>query len=150
MNVRQRLMEYFQDENVVQPTSDLIALHKQGQLCRSRLDRFGRALAAEMNGEFQPGPLKSLTRCFEKVAMKYDGDATRLHDIARGAIRVDDVAQVFAADRILNPTRLSPFLSKMADLGYYVRDFENKFESPSKAGFRSIDVKLQVPLSHGS
>lgn len=135
---------------VEQPTASPDALINQSFQARSGLVKFSSALANEIDSIFDLAAPKTLQRFFEKAAKKYDGNCARVLDLTRGSIPVDSVEQIEAVDRILDPQKNSEFLANWAKKGYFVREYENFFAAPTRAGLRGIVIKLEVPFSNGN
>ena len=138
-----------------QKTASLKALMSQAEQARSGMHIFGGALAREIGGEFNLAANKSLKRATQKVDNKYNGDASRITDLVRGRIFVDDVESIIKCRDVLNPRKGSKsFLKKWAEIcadgdGYFIQDFDDKHLDPTKFGWRDISVRVRVPLGKG-
>ncbi|MFR9777396.1 toxin glutamine deamidase domain-containing protein [Micromonospora sp. MS34] len=102
------------------------------------VDALGHRLAeASRSAEYRPRPgPKERTRAEDKVA-QYDGDASRLKDLAAGSIsyrRLDDLYAALAALR--------------ADPGVWIAKFEDRFLAPEKGGYRDVQIMLRTSSGH--
>ncbi|MCQ2914000.1 MAG: hypothetical protein MJ247_02265 [Alphaproteobacteria bacterium] len=103
---------------------------------KPELDAFCENVIKEVPGvTYTAAPLKGRARAFEKLNHKYDGDPSRLQDLARGRIVCDTLEQIDAVTGILD---------KRADT---VRKVD-RMDEPNKDGYR--DVKYVVAVSSGA
>jgi hypothetical protein len=151
LNVKSRIKEAFYSPDLLQGTADLDALYRQSQKANSNLQKFAAALAAEIGGgaEVVVVPNKDFAVAARKAQDEFGGDVRRLTDLSRICIKVDTVEQIRAAERLFDPERLSPFIREQGRKGYLVRKFSDLFVSPAPSGYRAINAKIEVPLSHG-
>jgi hypothetical protein len=77
-----------------QPTADLDLLYRDAAAARTELEDLARSVASSHSGEAMVPPLKGRARAEEKIAADYDGDASRLTDLARGSIVFDRFDQL--------------------------------------------------------
>jgi hypothetical protein len=93
-----------------------------------------------------PGPmvvlagLKGKKRAVEKVMSKFGGDYSRLTDVVRGSIVVDDVSQL---DRVMGEIR-----QQAQKQGWRVSEVENRFKNPTAAGYRDMALRVTAPNGH--
>lgn len=82
-----------------------------------------------------PG-LKGVESATRKLKTEYDGDATRLKDLAR---------ITFKADR---PEALITTLTHLQDIpGWKMASCKNKYASPTPLGYRDLNTCFRVPIS---
>ncbi|PZP55098.1 MAG: hypothetical protein DI586_07925 [Micavibrio aeruginosavorus] len=157
MSVTRLIVETAKDYR--QRSTSLDALIGKAEQARSGMNIFGMALAREIGGEFNLAANKDYKRAKQKVDNKYNGDASRLTDLVRGRIFVDDVESIIRAREILNPKADNvvfkghrSFLADWATVcangnGYFVQDFDDKHAQPTEFGWRDISVRVRVPLA---
>lgn len=80
-------------------------------------------------------PMKGEDRAKEKVENDYRGDWSRLKDIVRATIAVDNFRQ------------MGEFLKKMQESGVKIEKVKNRFMNPTKEGMR--DILMNVRFSNG-
>jgi hypothetical protein len=91
-------------------------------------------LAAETGGHagFRPGP-KSEGRAMDKINTNYDGDASRLVDLAGAMIQFERVQDAYAA------------LARIAEHpDLEVVDFDDRFANPAPAGYRDLQMSVRI------
>ena len=64
----------------------LDAMYSAGPAAKAEIDTLAREIAMKNNARVAEAPLKSRARAAEKAEIDYDGDATRVNDIARNTI----------------------------------------------------------------
>lgn len=104
---------------------------------------FGQAL--DKSGKNSPlpfllvAPLKGMERASEKVAAKYKGDWARLTDVVRGTVSVPKARQV--------RTVVSALRSGLRAHGWSIepKSLEDKYASPTPAGYRDVAMLLRAP-----
>ncbi|WP_329053532.1 toxin glutamine deamidase domain-containing protein [Amycolatopsis sp. NBC_01488] len=109
--------------------------HRYEEAARAQavLERTLPPLAEATNGNpgFRPGP-KSLGRAMDKIA-GYDGDASRLIDLAGAMIQFERVQDAYAA---LERVAAHPELD--------IVKFEDRFANPAEAGYRDLQMSVRV------
>lgn len=91
-------------------------------------------LAEDTGGHagFRPGP-KSEGRAMDKINTNYDGDASRLVDLAGAMIQFDRVQDAYAA------------LARIADHpDLEIVDFDDRFANPAPAGYRDLQMSVRI------
>ncbi|MGW4521284.1 toxin glutamine deamidase domain-containing protein [Amycolatopsis sp. NPDC004378] len=91
-------------------------------------------LAEETGGHagFRPGP-KSEGRAMDKINTNYDGDASRLVDLAGAMIQFERVQDAYAA------------LARIANHpGLEIVDFDDRFAHPAPAGYRDLQMSVRI------
>jgi hypothetical protein len=74
------------DEGTEKDLDDMLA---KAPLAKNEIDTLGRAIAAKIPGaSLVSAPIKSRSRALEKIRKDYDGDASRIGDLARNTIVV--------------------------------------------------------------
>ncbi|WP_244885501.1 toxin glutamine deamidase domain-containing protein [Amycolatopsis vancoresmycina] len=91
-------------------------------------------LAEETGGHagFRPGP-KSEGRAMDKINTNYNGDASRLVDLAGAMIQFERVQDAYAA------------LARIAEHpGLEIVDFDDRFANPAPAGYRDLQMSVRI------
>jgi hypothetical protein len=91
-------------------------------------------LAEETGGHagFRPGP-KSEGRAMDKINTNYDGDASRLVDLAGAMIQFERVQDAYAA------------LARIAEHpDLEIVDFDDRFANPAPAGYRDLQMSVRI------
>ena len=116
-----------QMDALLQPVLDKAAEAKPGY------DALITQLGAEIGAlDVKLAPVKSIVRGSEKLWIKYKGDTSRMLDLVRGTLIVSDKAAAYAALEMLGQ-RVE--LLKVDD----------RFASPTEAGYMDIAVTLKLP-----
>jgi hypothetical protein len=124
---------------------------KNAGLARSPLQKFSYALCNESSitpeDSVVMGNTKSVERIIEKAIARYDGDVSKVPDVARDMVLVDSMDQVHA---ILNTTSRNYFRNTWMDKGVTINSIEDKFTKPHPVtGWRGIVVQLEIDLGKG-
>jgi hypothetical protein len=124
---------------------------KNAGLARSPLQKFSYALCNESSitpeDSVVMGDTKSLERIIEKAIARYNGDVSKVPDVARDMVLVDSMDQVHA---ILNTTSRNYFRNTWMDKGVTINSIEDKFSKPHPVtGWRGIVVQLEIDLGKG-
>ncbi|MEV6827540.1 toxin glutamine deamidase domain-containing protein [Amycolatopsis sp. NPDC051102] len=99
-----------------------------------RLKEILPPLAEETGGHagFRPGP-KSEGRAMDKINTNYDGDASRLVDLAGAMIQFERVQDAYAA------------LARIAEHpDLEIVDFDDRFANPAPAGYRDLQMSVRI------
>ncbi|MFJ8577095.1 toxin glutamine deamidase domain-containing protein [Micromonospora sp. NPDC093277] len=113
-------------------------LYAAAVLAQVEVDALGRGLAETSHGaEYwpRPGP-KDRKRAEDKVA-KYDGQASRLLDLAAGRVsyrRLDDLYDGLA--------------TLQGDKQVQIVKFEDRFCAPQRSGYRDVQMMLRTSTGH--
>ena len=123
------------DEALKQSSNDLEKLYQQAAIAQPYLSLTTQELARELGGEaLIPPTLKTRERSLEKIATDYDGDASRITDLARSSIIFETEAEVLKALSVLQ---------QRTD----VLRFKNRFASPID-GYRDVLLNVLTPNGH--
>jgi hypothetical protein len=118
-----------------QRTNNLDQLYNEASVAQSDLNDLTRAVASNHGGEpVIPPTLKGRARAQEKIAAEYDGDASRIVDLARSSIEFKNFRELEAA------------LRDIASSAKVVR-MKDRFAKPLPSGYR--DVLLNVEMKNG-
>jgi hypothetical protein len=97
-----------------------------------------------LNAISQPGPvvviggIKGMKRAAEKVNADYNGDWTKLSDVIRGTVGVENIADV--------PKAVETVRNELVKRGWQLAQKpKNKFEQPTDAGYRDINLVFTTP-----
>lgn len=85
-------------------------------------------------------PLKGEKRADEKVAQKYGGDYSRLHDVVRATIAVDSKDEI--------PRAVDALRKNMEKKGWKLAEVDNRMEKPLPSGYRDIATKWESPKGY--
>merc|ERR1711982_234196 len=80
-----------------QPSRDLEHLFRIGQSCDDWYQSVVASWASGLRVQHKVAPLKKPERALEKVERSYEGDPSRLLDIARSCIEVSSIEEARAA-----------------------------------------------------
>lgn len=124
---------------------------KNAGLARSALQKFSYALCNETTVTPEDsvimGQTKSPARIIEKAVARYNGDVSKVPDVARDMILVDSMDQVHA---LLNTINRNYFRSTWGDKGVGITSIEDKFAKPHPVtGWRGLVVQLEIDLGKG-
>lgn len=112
-------------------------LYQKASTAQKELTGIVNRLAAENHGEpHAREELKKLRRANDKIDADYDGDASRLVDVAGAYIQFDKVKDVYAALAVLKD---EPNLE--------IVKFKDRFAKPTESGYR--DLQMSVRMSNG-
>ena len=109
--------------------------YKMAEQAKPELDALGSFIEKELGVEFVSAPLKGRARAEEKLASKYQGDPSKLQDLARGRILCDSLEQIDAVRGIL------------AEKAETVRHVD-RMDKPNSRGYR--DVKYVLAAENGT
>jgi hypothetical protein len=105
------------------------------EILQNLQDRYGESMNSV---RFEMGPLKSAERAMSKIDGDYAGDYSRIGDLVRGRLVVDDVEQV---------VNIQDFFSQDRD-AMGVESLKDKFAAPTPAHYRDINTKMRLPNGH--
>lgn len=111
-------------------------LYQDAAIRKENFDRVNREIANLVNGEYKDADLKGSSRAVEKILFDYAGDASKIRDLLRSTIVVDNFQQAGVALRELRNT-------------YNVLDsgFRNLLDPQIKAldgGYRDIKMNVEI------
>jgi hypothetical protein len=122
-------------EPLHQKASDLDTLYKDAEVAQTELSDATRAIAKQVGGEpLIPSSLKGRERTQEKIQSDYDGDASRITDLARSSVICENPQQVYKA------------LGELESQFKVVR-VKDRFEKPVN-GYRDMLVNLEMSNGH--
>ncbi|MEU9738351.1 toxin glutamine deamidase domain-containing protein [Micromonospora chersina] len=114
-------------------------LYEDAVAAQQEIDALGRGLAAASAGRAEyhprPGP-KERGRAEDKVA-EYDGDASRLLDLAAGRVSYRTLEGIYAG---LAALRANPQMQ--------IARFEDRFLKPQGGGYRDVQFMLRTSSGH--
>jgi len=88
--------------------------------------------------KFEIGPLKRLDRATDKIIGDYEGDHTRICDLARGRIVIDTIEQIEALRIYLQENKEA----------FGIEKYDDRFAEPGNTGFRDINMNMRLPNGH--
>ncbi len=116
-----------QMDALLQPVLDKAAEAKPGY------DALITQLGAEIGAlDVKLAPVKSIVRGSEKLWIKYKGDTSRMLDLVRGTLVVSDKAAAYTALEMLGQR-------------VELLKIDDRFASPTEAGYMDIAVTLKLP-----
>ena len=104
---------------------------------------YSQALELAKNGSQKPmvivGPVKTSDSASRKVSAKYNGDFSRLTDVIRATIVVPKYAQIGPA--------MAAMKAELSQRGWSIVEGsgENKFVTPTSAGYRDVSMLIKAP-----
>jgi hypothetical protein len=111
--------------------------YREAAVAQAQLTGIADELAAENGGEAHSRPKpKDLGRANDKIDDNYDGDASKLIDLAGSYIQFDRVQDAYAALAVL-----------AADPRLEIVRFDDRFANPEPSGYR--DLQMNVRMSNG-
>ena len=124
---------------------------KNAGLARSPLQKFSYAICNESDitpeDSVVMGDVKSLDRIIEKAVARYDGDVSKVDDVCRDMILIDDQYQLRELRAIISS---SSFRDTWEDKGVRVEKIDDMFSHPHEdTGWRGLVLKLEVDLGKG-
>lgn len=136
-----------------QQTPDPVTLIRHAELARAHIQRYARDLAEEIGlpveTSVKMGPIKTLSRIWEKAIGKYQGQVEKICDICRERLLISSPDDVLALRRMFDPRRENEFSERWKGRGIHPVEFEDYFAKPSSTGFRGINIKLAVDMGKG-
>ncbi|MCW3839780.1 toxin glutamine deamidase domain-containing protein [Micromonospora yasonensis] len=113
-------------------------LYEAAAEAQLEIDALGRRLAmVSRGGEYHPRPgPKDRTRAEDKVA-EYNGNCSRLKDLAAGRVSYHQLDDLYAALEVL-----------IADPSVKIAKFEDRFIAPQKSGYRDVQIMLRTSSGH--
>ncbi|QDF74447.1 MULTISPECIES: RelA/SpoT domain-containing protein [Shewanella] len=123
-------------------SSSAVSIHQASQDLDSLYALAGEAqqeLAALLEGlnftqryQLMLPEVKSYERAKAKIAAKFDGDASRITDLARASLVADDIQGLMTAYEALNSQ-------------VKVLQVKNRFAAPKASGYRDLNLLVQLP-----
>ncbi|MFE9688698.1 toxin glutamine deamidase domain-containing protein [Micromonospora sp. NPDC005806] len=113
-------------------------LYEAAAVSQIEVDELGRRLAEASRGaEYRPRPApKDRKRAEDKVA-KYGGNASRLLDLAAGRVSYQRLNDLYASLAVLQD-----------DSRVRIVQFEDRFLTPQKSGYRDLQMILRTSSGH--
>lgn len=122
-------------EPLKQTSNNLDELYEQAAVAQKDLDKLTRKVASQFGGEpLIPETLKTRKRSEEKIAADYNGDASRITDLARSSVIFATESQVLQALEALQQ-----------DMN--VIRIKNRFANPVN-GYRDVLLNISMPNQH--
>lgn len=115
-----------------QTSSDLDTLYAQATQAQIELSQLLGSLNGSNRCELIVPAIKSYERAAQKVAIKFDGDASRLTDLARASIVADDIHSLMTAFESLSHN-------------VQIVQVKNRFTAPKMSGYRDLNLLVKLP-----
>lgn len=123
-----------------QHTGDLDTLYQEAGPAMAALTRFVNYVAKERGATAIIPELKGRERAEQKIASQYDGDASRLLDIARATLVFDTMDQI-------NLQQLEADLQTVLP-GSQIIYVNDRFAHPAASGYRDMSLYVRMPNGH--
>ncbi|HEX6776988.1 MAG TPA: hypothetical protein VF099_02250 [Ktedonobacterales bacterium] len=127
-------------ERPQQHTGDLDTLYQEAGPALAELTRFVNYVAKERGATAIIPELKGRERAEQKIAAQYDGDASRLLDIARATLVFDTMDQI-------NLQQLEADLQTVLP-GSQIIYVNDRFAHPVPSGYRDMSLYIRMPNGH--
>jgi hypothetical protein len=114
--------------------STLRNLYQEAGLRKEQFDNINRDIANLVNAEYQAVNLKGSNRAVEKITDDYEGDATKIKDILRSTLVIQNIQQAGVAFQEIGKR-------------YRVVDFRNWLDPKARVpdgGYRDIKINVDV------
>lgn len=128
------------EERPRQHTGDLDTLYQEAGPAMAELTRFVNYVAKERGATPIIPELKGRERAEQKIAAQYDGDASRLLDIARATLVFDTMDQI-------NLQQLEADLQTVLP-GSQIIYVNDRFAHPAPSGYRDMSLYVRMPNGH--
>ncbi|QYK12120.1 RelA/SpoT domain-containing protein [Shewanella rhizosphaerae] len=115
-----------------QSSDDLDSLYAQAQNAQQELTSLLEGLNTQESYQLLIPEVKSYERAKAKIAAKFDGDASRITDLARASLVANDIQGLMTA---------------FEDLQQQVKvlQVKNRFAEPKASGYRDLNLLVQLP-----
>lgn len=123
-------------EKFPESVTTLRNLYQDAALRKEQFDNINRDIANLVNGEYKAADLKGSSRAVEKIIFDYDGDATKIKDLLRSTIIVNNFQQAGVALKEVRGQY------RVLDSG-----FRNLLDPKVKAldgGYRDIKMNVEI------
>lgn len=136
-------------EDVRQNISDFNKLYEQARESQAIFEEEINVFLSELREKypgmlegvsFEKAPLKTRARALDKINADYNGNPSRIVDLVRGRIIVQDVHQI----DILRQELMT------GDTPFAVKAFKDQFAEPTGSHFRAISSKVRLSNEHVS
>ena len=117
-----------------QALNDLSVLHHQAYDAQAELAQLLRKIAQHSPTQVIIPPVKSYQRAADKVATKFNGDASQITDLARASIVAGSIQDLMQVYQILNEQT-------------QVVKQKNRFAEPKTSGYRDLNLLVRLPQS---
>lgn len=124
-------------QSITQSLSDLSELYVQGVAAKKAFDVKMDRWAKQVGGKSIPSKLKTQKRAMQKIMRSYNGDATRLSDIVRGALVFEYFEDLLAVFRKIatDPEVQIHRIKNRFDLNY---------DAALSAGYRDVCILVTI------
>lgn len=118
----------------VQTSNNLANLYSQAHEAQAELSQLLKQIAAQSQARVIIPEVKSYQRAADKVATKFNGDASQITDLARASIVTDSIQDLMQAYQTLNEHT-------------QVVKQKNRFAEPKASGYRDLNLLVRLPES---
>jgi ppGpp synthetase/RelA/SpoT-type nucleotidyltranferase len=117
-----------------QTSNDLSVLYHHAYDAQAELAQLLTRIAHHSQTQVIIPPVKSYQRAADKVATKFNGDASQITDLARASIVTDSIQDLMQAYQALNEQT-------------QVVKQKNRFAEPKASGYRDLNLLVRLPQS---
>ncbi len=137
VSISQTVQAQIVSQELRQNSQDLDQLYQEAAIANLELKNLANQLATRTGGKvvLPPGELKGRKRAEEKINLEYQGDASRITDLARLSIEYDSLNQLYEA------LKISPESIKIVRM-------KDRFVKPTPGGYRDILFNIQLSNQH--
>ncbi|WP_020160579.1 hypothetical protein [Methylobacter marinus] len=107
-------------------------IYEKAPAAKKEIDSMADEIAEKFNGKVAKAPLKSRERAIEKIMNDYDGDATRIKDLARNTI-------------IVSPDKMDVVVNELVNRGANVKVINGETDPLGYSGVNST-IKTQAGI----
>lgn len=137
ISISQTVQSQIESQELRQNSQDLDQLYQEAAIANLELQNIANELATMTGGKvvLPPGGLKERKRTEEKIKFEYNGDASRITDLARLSIEYDSLTQLYEA------LTVSPE-------SFNIVRMKDRFLKPTPGGYRDILLNIKLSNQH--
>lgn len=117
-----------------QPSSNLSTLYNHAYDAQAELAQLLTKIANRTQARLVIPPVKSYQRAADKVATKFNGDASQITDLARASVVTDSIQDLMQTYQALSEQT-------------QVVQQKNRFAEPKASGYRDLNLLVRLPDS---
>ncbi|MCL1088113.1 RelA/SpoT domain-containing protein [Shewanella profunda] len=118
----------------LQTSTDLANLYSRAYEAQAELSQLLQQIATQSQAHIIIPAVKSYQRAADKVATKFNGDASQITDLARASIVTDSIQELMQAYQVLS------------EQTQVIRQ-KNRFATPKASGYRDLNLLVRLPQS---
>lgn len=145
----------YNDSSVKIPPAELRraqTMIRHAEQAQSVSFKYASAVTSELGlrtDAIQMGKIKELQRIWDKANERYGGDISRVGDISRERLLVDNPGDVIKVRNLFVAGKAGRFHEDWLAKGVEVTEFTDYFAKPTSTGFLGINIKLMIDLGKG-